>query len=42
MDVKTNGSIDDFEFAKETSTTATRKKCSTPPKIVPDAIFTVM
>ena len=31
---QTNGSIDDFEFAEETSTTATitRKKCSTPPK----------
>ena len=35
-------SIEDFEFADETSTTATRNKYSTPPNTVPDDIFTVM
>ena len=38
----TSGRIEDFEFAEETSTTPTRNKYSTPTKIVPDAIFTVM
>ena len=35
----TSGSIEDFE---ETSIIVTRKKCTTPPNIVSDAIFTVM
>ena len=38
----TSGSIEDFEFAEEISTTAIRNKCSTPLNIVPDAILTVM